>query len=79
MFLKQMNEQMDHRIIGGSEYGWSCFPNGRILDYESDYAYVSTIFDTATGLVYEATVTFKEDPTPNAKPYRWLDPDFKQA
>jgi len=77
MQLKDVNESLDHRISGGSEYGWKCYgENARYLDYESDYATGSCVFDTKTHEVYEASVELKES---EQRPYRWLNPLFKHV
>ena len=75
MHLSKVNEALNHRITGGSEYQWDCYGiTVRFLDYESDYAYASVVFDTQTQTVYEATVSSKDE---SVKPYRWLNPDSK--
>ena len=78
MHLSQINNITDHRIVGGSEYGWNCYPDARVLDYESEFAYISVIFSIETQEVYEAEVTpKKENWDVEPKPYRWLNPLFK--
>ena len=83
MNLKQINEITDHRITEGSEYGWNCYPNARYLSYESEFAYVSVLYSTKTQEIYEADATIKEtnwfDEDKNMRPYRWLNPEFKDA
>ena len=64
MKLSQVNEILDHKIIDGSEYQWNCWPNARFLDYETEYCHVSVVFNYKTQEI---------------KPYRWLDPRFKDA
>lgn len=76
MNLKNVNEALDHRITGGSEYGWNCWPNARWLDYESEYAHSSVVFNAETQEVYTAEVNDKAD---KYKPYRWLNPEYKEA
>lgn len=76
MHLSKVNEALNHRIIGGSEYQWKCYgPDVRFLDYESDHAHASVLFDTLTQEVYEANVSSKDD---SVRPYRWLNPETKQ-
>lgn len=76
MHLSQVNESLNHQITGGSEYQWDCYGfNVRYLDYESEYAHASVLFDTLTQEVYEANVTSKDE---SIKPYRWLNPKTKQ-
>ena len=81
MHLRQINEITNHRITGGSEYMWKCYPDARHLDYESDYAYISVMHNTLTQEIYEANVTVKENSASDAatKPYRWLNPEYTDA
>lgn len=76
MHLSKVNEALNHHIIGGSEYQWDCYgPDVRYLDYESDYAHASVLFNILTQEVYEATVTSKDE---SVRPYRWFNPETKQ-
>ena len=76
MHLSKVNEALSHRITGGSEYQWDCYGfDVRFLDYESDYAHATVVFDTTNQTVYEATVNSKDE---TVRPYRWLNPDTKQ-
>jgi hypothetical protein len=78
MKLQNVNEAMSHRITGGGEYMWDCFPEARYLDYESDYAHVYVLYSTVTQEIYQAEVSVKADAwAEDKKPYRWLNPDFK--
>jgi hypothetical protein len=83
MHLSQVNEITDHKITEGSEYGWDCYPNARFLNYESEFAYVSVLYSTETQEIYEADVSIKVDAwftdDKDMKPYRWLNPEFKDA
>jgi len=86
MYLNQVNNALEHRITGGSEYCWKCYPNARFLDYSSDYGYASVTYNVESLEIYEATVEMKpaKDKYSNkiiseAGPYRWLNPDFKDA
>ena len=76
MYLKQVNETLEHKITGGSEYQWSCWPNARFLDYESDHAHASVVFNYETQEIYTAEVNDKDN---EHKPYRWLNPAYKEA
>jgi len=75
MHISKVNEALDHRIVGGSEHQWKCWDNARFLDYESDYAYASVVFNIHTQEVYVAEVNDKDN---NHKPYRWFNPDYKE-
>jgi hypothetical protein len=81
MKLAQVNEALDHKITSGSEYQWNCYgPDARYLDYESDYASVSVIYDTTNQVVYQAEVSVKGDAwSEDSRPYRWLYPYTKDA
>lgn len=75
MHLSKVNEALDHKIVGGSEFGWQCWPNARYIDYESEYAHASVIFNIETQEIYCAEVNDKAD---EHKPYRWMHPDHKR-
>ena len=80
MNLAKINEITNHRITEGSEFGWNCYPDARMLDYESDYAYISIVYSTKNQEIYEANVSVKVDAwDEDQKPYRWLNPEFKEA
>jgi hypothetical protein len=76
MHLSKVNNALDHRIAGGSEYQWTCWDNARFLDYRSDYADASVVFNTETQEVYVAEISFSND---TGRVYRWLNPLFKDA
>jgi hypothetical protein len=77
MYLGEINEALDNRITGGSEYHWQCYgPEARYLDYESDHAHVSVLFDSKTQVVYEASINDKDE---HVTPYRWINPEYKDA
>lgn len=75
MHLSKVNEALEHKIAGGSEFQWNCWTNARYLDYETDYAHASVVFNTNTQEVYCAEVNDKEN---NYKPYRWMNSLYKQ-
>jgi len=80
MRLNEINEALDHKITGGSDYQWNCYPDGRYLDYESDFAHVSVLYSTVDQTVYQAEVSVKREAWyEDKKPYRWLNPDYKDA
>lgn len=76
MKLSKVNDALNHKITGGSEYQWNCYPDGRYLDYESDFANASVIYNPATQEIYQAEISHKDEAI---KPYRWLNPAFKDA
>jgi hypothetical protein len=76
MHLSKVNEALDHKISGGSEFCWTCWDNARYLDYETEYGHASVIFNTATQEVYVAEVNDKDDVH---KPYRYMNPFYKEA
>lgn len=81
MHLSKINVALDHKITSGSEYGWQCYGlNARYMDYESDFANVSVIFDTTNQTVFSAEVSVKREAwSEDSRPYRWLNPAFKDA
>ena len=80
MKLSEVNQALDHKITSGSEYQWNCYPDGRYLDYESDYAHVSVIYSTVDQTIYQAEISVKREAwDEDKKPYRWLNPDYKDA
>ena len=80
MHLSKVNEATSHKITSGSDYGWQCWDDARYLDYESDFAHVSVIYNTKTQDIYQAEVSVKREAwSQDQKPYRWLDPRYKDA
>ena len=80
MKLNEVNEALDHKITSGSEYYWNCYPNSRYLDYESMFAHVSVIYSTTNQEIYQADISIKREAwDEDKKPYRWLNPDYKDA
>jgi hypothetical protein len=80
MKLNEINEVLDHKITGGAEYNWNCYPDSRYLDYESDFAHVSVIYSTVDQKIYQAEVSVKTEAwDEDKKPYRWLNPDYVDA
>jgi hypothetical protein len=78
--LKDVNTVLEHRICGGIEFLWSCYPNARHLDYEGDFGTATVVYNTITQEIYEADVSAKaEEWDEEPKPYRWLNPDYKDA
>jgi len=75
MHLNEVNVALDSRIVDGSEYQWTCWDNGRFLNYESEYADVSIVFNSTNQVVYEANIYSKQD----EKSHRWLNPEYKDA
>ena len=80
MKLNEVNEALDHKITSGSEYQWNCYPDARYLDYESDFANASVIYSTDDQTIYQAEISVKREAwDEDKKPYRWLNPDYKDA
>ena len=77
MNLGTINNALNHRIVGGNEFEWKCYgPNARYMDYSSQYADASVIFDSETQHVYEACIEPKNAETHDGV-YRWLNPENK--
>jgi hypothetical protein len=81
MHLSKVNECFGHRINGGSEYTWNSYgPNARYLDFESEYAHASVVFDSVTQVVYQADIDAKQDGDDGLPgPYRWINPLYCQG
>jgi hypothetical protein len=80
MKLSEVNQAMDHKITSGSEHQWKCYPEGRYLDYESDFAHVSVIYNTTNQEIYQADISVKREAwDEDKKPYRWFNPDYKDS
>lgn len=80
MHLKDVNEITNHRITCGSDFLWSCYPDARSLDYENTYAYITAVYSTETQEIYEVNVSVKpESWSEDQRPYRWLNPAYKEA
>jgi hypothetical protein len=54
-----------------------------MLDYESDCAHIGVIYSTSDQKIYEVDVSIKPDAwgkeDKDMRPYRWLNPDYKEA
>ena len=75
MHLSKINEALGHKITSGSEYHWHCYgPAVHFLDYQSEYAHASVIYSAETQEIFQADVCSNDV---NKKPYRWLNPDYK--
>jgi len=81
MKINQVNNALHHKIVGGSEYQWQSWDNARYLDYESDFAYASVVFNFKTQEVYSAEINIKPHSwgDKDVRPYRWLNPDYSDA
>ena len=78
MKLSEVNQALDHKITSGSEHLWKCYPDGRYLDYESDFAHATVIYNTVNQEIYQADISIKRDAWPeDKKPYRWINPEHK--
>jgi hypothetical protein len=74
----------EYKIHTGSEYQWHCYPHARYLDMKSKYAHVSVLYSVVDQTIYEVTVDvitagWSDWDEESFRPYRWLNPDFKQA
>ena len=80
MHLSKVNEALEHRITGGSEFCWSCWPEARYIDFESAFAHASVVINTRTQEIYSADVSVKREMWPEDRaPYRWMNPLFKDS
>lgn len=75
MHLSEINQAFGHKITSGSEYQWHCYgPTAQFLDYQGEYAHASVIYSAETQEIFQADVCSNDV---NKKPYRWLNPDYK--
>ena len=82
MQLSEVNEVFQHKITGGGDYGWSCYGfDTWSIDYSSKYAHGYVVFDVGTGTVREVSVTPSVDELfdKSIKPYRYIDPAYRDA
>jgi hypothetical protein len=75
--IAEFLEIINHRITGGSEYGWQCFGRmARWLDCEVAGQYsASIVFDTGTQEVYTAEICDYR----NDRCYRLINPEYADA
>ncbi len=81
LYVSDLNDAFDHKISGGDNYCWTCWDNARFIEYKSEYAYVNAVFNTVTQEIYQVEIDVNTNTwEPNdVRPYRWLNPDYKQA
>lgn len=77
-FMQEWLNACNYRITEGSEYQWSCFPNGYSLDSwngDHDGHSFTITFSREDQTVYELQAhDYARD-----RAYRWINPDFKAA
>lgn len=66
-------EAAGYRISGGAEYQWSCYPDARYLDLESDFGAGSILFSTVDQTVYAVEISSRD----YEHNYRWINPEFR--
>ena len=82
MQLSEVNNTFQHKITGGSDYGWQCYGlDTWSIDYSSDYAHGYVVFNVGTGMVYEVSISPNVDELlgRSVKPYRYIDPAHRNA
>ena len=82
MQLSEVNEVFQHKITGGGDYGWSGYGfDTWSIDYSSKYAHGYVVFDIGTGTVREVSVSPSVDELfdKSIKPYRYIDPAYRDA
>jgi hypothetical protein len=77
MKLQEFLDAASHRICGGSEFGWNCFPNSQYADISDiDGKEIGgCVFSTVDQTVYEAAVHVEEDDAA----FRWADGTWTHA
>jgi len=76
--------ELTHLTIGlpnsrmeSSPYMWSCFPDAAYQDIFNQFGELSIVFSQTDGFkVYELIVSPVN--VPDANPYRWIDPEYRQ-
>lgn len=78
MNISQLMETFDFKMKGSQgAYLWTCYPNARIVDFESEFAHASGIYSTASQTMYEVEIDSKNGE--HESPFRWINPEFKDA
>lgn len=73
MNLALLNDCFGYLISGGDIFQWYCFgPNARFLDYETETAVASVVFDCKNQTVYQVYVDHKIE----NEGYVWFNPNF---
>ena len=75
MKVEKANTVFQHKITGGDEYQWHCWPDARFLDYECEWAHACIVYSTVTQEIYEANIV----QTAGDLAYRWINPTWLQA
>jgi hypothetical protein len=73
--LGRVLEAAGHRISGGAEYQWRCYPDARYIDVEGEHGTGSILFSTKDQTVY-AVEASNGGLDHN---YRWINPLFIDA
>lgn len=79
MKLNKVMKAAEHRVAGGSEYGWKCFgPNARWMEFadNEDREFADAVYDTVNNRVYQINVHI---PGSDNRCVTWIDPEFEHA
>lgn len=80
MKLNKVMKAANHRVAGGSEYGWKCFgPNARWMEFNDSHEreFADCVYDSETNRVYQINVHVPG--TADDRCVTWIDPEFDHA
>jgi hypothetical protein len=81
MKIQDVSLAAGHRVCGGSEYQWQCWPDAQFMDFTDidGQEVAGCIYSREDQTVYSAEVHLYEPEFADSVSYRWLNPDWKQA
>jgi hypothetical protein len=81
MKIQDVSLAAGHRVCGGSEYQWQCWPDAQFMDFTDidGQEVAGCTYSREDQTVYSAEVHLYEDDEKDSVSYRWLNPDWKQA
>lgn len=75
--LKKFLKAIDHRIVEGAEFQWSCYgPDARMLDTRTEYGEASCVYDSITQFLYEVNA---HDSLGRKESFRWVHKDYREV
>ena len=80
MKLNKVMKAANHRVAGGSEYGWSCFgPDARWMEFtdSDEQEFADAVYDAKTNRVYQINVHVPG--ITDDRCVTWVDPEFEHA
>lgn len=80
MKLNKVLKAANHRVAGGSEYGWGCFgPDARWMEFSdrNEQEFADCVYDIKTNRVYQINVHVPGNSDDRC--VTWIDPEFDHA